>query len=120
MQSVRNAHADFPCWTAEREWTCRQQKVRVTSFIGTWLECFAYRAPFLQVLSCHSLGHPLGAYPAPSGSRRSASQQAAPFGFGFPTENFPHRVRAASAQQRGQSFLSEPPQKDTPSALGSG
>ncbi len=48
-----------------------------------------------------SLGHSLGASPAPGGTCRFASRYRAPFGSGFPKKNLP----AATAQRTGEIFL---------------
>jgi hypothetical protein len=61
-----------------------------------------------------------GAFPAPGGTRRSASRCARPSGLGFQTKNLPRRSTRGSGSKTGEIFSSEPPQKDTPSALGSG
>jgi hypothetical protein len=52
---------------------------------------FAYRVPFLQVLSCHSLGHPARCF---SRARRELRGSAFPVPS---TTNLPRRGRAAAA-----------------------
>jgi hypothetical protein len=121
MRAIGNYGLLTLCFLRPEEWQTTERRRLLCGSNGVPIyrypsaKCF-HKAPILRIFPVFPLVTRFGAYPAPSGTRRSASPWRAPYGSGFPNKNLP----AATAQRTGEIFLRSLHRKTRLRHLGAG
>jgi hypothetical protein len=120
MTMVQPTHGLSCAGLGARQGKCGWRPVAKASLHRALQQNISVKRHFSPYFPCLSLGHSLRCFSRALRHSAFCFALRAPFWSGFPNKKSPAQSARGSAQRTGEIFSPEPPQKDTPSALGSG